>query len=77
MAIDKMLVQNIVPKLINSSLNCVAMRFAYQKIKLCLAHILPKYRFETIEGLTPDRLRFKRGTAGLFTESFKIRVVKR
>ena len=55
--------------------NCVGMRFAYQEIKLCLAHILTRYRFVR-SVRTPDKLKFIMG-AVLMVKEIPICVEKR
>ena len=56
--------------------NCIAMRFAYQEIKLCFANIVRKYRFSTTPE-TPAKLTFKTGSGLLIADPFKIKVEKR
>lgn len=56
--------------------NCIAMRFAYQEIKLCLAHLLTRYRFTTTPE-TPEELTFKPASALLIAEEFPIQVSRR
>lgn len=56
--------------------NCIGMRFAYQEVKLCLAKIVRRYRFETAPG-TPEKLQFKPGSLLLNVESFPIKVCRR
>ncbi len=52
------------------------MRFAYQEIKLCLAHLLTRYRFTTTPE-TPEELTFKPASALLIAEEFPIQVSRR
>ena len=56
--------------------NCIAMRFAYQEIKLCFANIVRKYKFSTTPE-TPAELKFKKGAGLLIAEPFQIKVEKR
>lgn len=56
--------------------NCVAVRFAYQELKLCFASLVRKFKFETIL-TTPDELIFKKGIGILQAEPFFIKVSKR
>lgn len=56
--------------------NCLAMRFAYQEIKLCLARIIRKFRFERNEG-TPDQLSYKIGSGLLNSKEFSVKVETR
>ncbi|KAH9394090.1 Cytochrome P450 3A4 [Tyrophagus putrescentiae] len=56
--------------------NCIGMRFAYQEIKLCLAKVLLRYRFERTEG-TPEKLTFKKASPLLNTRTFPAKVVRR
>lgn len=56
--------------------NCVAMRFAYQELKLCFASLVRKFKFENTL-TTPDELIVKKGIGILQTELFSIKVSKR
>ncbi|KAH9387714.1 hypothetical protein TYRP_008908 [Tyrophagus putrescentiae] len=56
--------------------NCIAMRFAYQEIFLCLAAVVRRFRFQpTAE--TPAELKFKPGSGLLIADPFPLRVVVR
>ena len=55
--------------------NCVGMRFAYQEIKLCLAKIVSRFRFEPTDG-TPEVLTL--GKFGLtVAKTFPLKVIRR
>lgn len=56
--------------------NCIAMRFAYQEIKLCLADIVRKYRFQ-VTPQTPHKLTFKKGGGLLSCAPFPLKVSRR
>ena len=51
--------------------NCVGMRFAYQEIKLCLAEIVRKYRFEKNVN-TPEKLKYRIGSTFLTVDSLPV-----
>lgn len=40
--------------------NCVGMRFAYQEIKLCIAQVIPRFRFSP-NANTPKVIKFRKG----------------
>lgn len=56
--------------------NCIGMRFAYQEIKLCIAQMVKKYRFETTVD-TPKILKFAPRSILLQTEQFKLKIQRR
>lgn len=56
--------------------NCIAMRFAYQEIKLCLARIMRKYRFSCTPD-TPQELTFKHGSSLKMADPFVVKVERR
>lgn len=56
--------------------NCIGMRFAYQELKLCLATILPKYKFSKT-AQTPDKLTFRKGQFMMNCDLFSVAVKKR
>ncbi len=52
------------------------MRFAYQELRLCVASIVRRFRFQpTAE--TPAELKFKPGSGLLIADPFPLRVVMR
>ncbi|KAH9394069.1 Cytochrome P450 3A4 [Tyrophagus putrescentiae] len=56
--------------------NCVGMRFAYQEIKLCLAKIVPLFRFSPTPE-TPVPLVFNKGSLILAINSLPMKVERR
>ena len=56
--------------------NCIAMRFAYQEIHLCLAGLLRKYKFSTTAE-TPEELTFTKNSALLIAKEFQLKVSRR
>lgn len=56
--------------------NCVGMRFAYQEIRLVLARLVTKFRFELAPD-TPHKFRFLPGNPILSTDSFPLIVSRR
>lgn len=56
--------------------NCLGMRFALNEIKLCLAMLIIRYRFE-MTTKTPMKLKYKVASPLLNTESFPIKIVQR
>ncbi|KAJ6221922.1 hypothetical protein RDWZM_000467 [Blomia tropicalis] len=56
--------------------NCIGIRFAYQEIKMCLAQLISRYRFECTPE-TPDKLQFLNGSIMLNSRPFPVKVIKR
>ncbi|KAI2796309.1 hypothetical protein BLOT_015863 [Blomia tropicalis] len=56
--------------------NCIAMRFAYQEIKLCLSKIVRRYCFKPSLN-TPKELKFMKGSAVLIADQFEVLMEKR
>lgn len=52
------------------------MRFAYQEIRLCIASIVRKFKFQ-VTPETPDELKFKLGNGLLVVDPFPLKVSKR
>lgn len=56
--------------------NCVGMRFAYQEVKLCLAQMMPKFRF-TPNANTPKQLEFRKNLGLMLVKPHVISVSRR
>lgn len=56
--------------------NCVGMRFAYQEIKLALAQVITKYRFEANSN-TPDKFYFQPASPMLSVKEILVSIARR